>query len=90
MWGVLHVTSDAYDTQIGPGDIHKFQKVILIGLVVGLIASIIFHVVVKEGANGDANGNGTQLIERFNVVTYILFDSCREFSKSYNNVEIFR
>ncbi|XP_050458132.1 major facilitator superfamily domain-containing protein 12-like [Cataglyphis hispanica] len=57
MWGVLHVTSDAYDTQIGPGDIHKFQKVILIGLVVGLIASIIFHVVVKEGANGDANGS---------------------------------
>ncbi|KAL6430179.1 hypothetical protein ACFW04_007733 [Cataglyphis niger] len=57
MWGVLHVTSDAYDTQIGPGDIHKFQKVILIGLVVGLIASIIFHIVVKESANGDANGS---------------------------------
>lgn len=90
MWGVLHVTSDEYNSQIGPGDIYKFQKVILIGLIVGLIASIIFHVVVKESANGDANGNGTQLIECFNFVTYILFDSCREFSRSYNNIEIFR
>ncbi|XP_011167383.2 major facilitator superfamily domain-containing protein 12 [Solenopsis invicta] len=57
MWGVLHVTSDEYDSQIGPGDIHKFQKVVLIGVATGLIASIIFHVVVKESANGNANGS---------------------------------
>lgn len=61
MWGVLHVTSDEYDSQIGPGDIHKFQKVVLIGVATGLIASIIFHVVVKESANGNANGNRVQL-----------------------------
>lgn len=59
MWGVLHVTSDEYDSQIGPDDIHKFQKVVLIGTIIGVIASIIFHVVVKEGANGDTNGNST-------------------------------
>ncbi|KYM85340.1 putative MFS-type transporter C19orf28 [Atta colombica] len=57
MWGVLHVTSDEYDTQIGPSDIHKFQKVVLIGIVIGLVTSIIFHVVVKESANGTANGS---------------------------------
>lgn len=61
MWGVLHVTSNEYDSQIGPDDIHKFQKVVLIAIVVGLIATIIFHAVIKEGANGDVNGNGTQL-----------------------------
>lgn len=54
MWGILHITSDEYDAQIGPGDIHKFQKVVLIGVTTGLIASIIFHVVVKEGSNGSA------------------------------------
>jgi len=57
MWGVLHVTSDEYDAQIGPSDIHKFQKVVLIGITTGLIGSIIFHVVVKENTNGSANGN---------------------------------
>lgn len=71
MWGVLHVTSNEYDSQIGPDDIYKFQKVVLIGIAVGLVASIIFHTVVKEGANGDANGNGMQLIERFNFETDI-------------------
>lgn len=57
MWAVLHVTSDEYDSQIGPGDIYKFQKVVLIGIATGLVASFIFHVVVKESANGDANGS---------------------------------
>lgn len=71
MWGVLHVTSNEYDSQIGPDDIYKFQKVVLIGIAVGLVASIIFHAVVKEGANGDANGNGTQLIGCFNFETDI-------------------
>jgi len=61
MWGVLHVTSNENNSQIGPNDIHKFQKVVLIGTVVGVIASIIFHAVVKEGANGDGNGNRMQL-----------------------------
>jgi hypothetical protein len=62
MWGILHVTSDQYDIQIGPGDIHKFQKVISIGIAIGLLASILFHIVVKEsannhGANNHAHGN---------------------------------
>lgn len=61
MWAVLHVTSDQYDAQIGPSDIHKFQKVVLIGIVIGLVASIIFHVVVKESTNDNGNGNRTQL-----------------------------
>lgn len=59
MWGVLHVTGDEYDAQIGPNDIHKFQKVVLIGIATGLVASIVFHVIVKESSNGNANGNGT-------------------------------
>lgn len=63
MWGVLHVTSDQYDTQIGPEDIYKFQKVVLIGIGIGLVASIIFHVVVKESTNGNANGNEIWLFQ---------------------------
>lgn len=55
MWGILHITSDQYDAQIGPDDIHKFQKVVLIGMITGLVASIIFHVVVKEGSDGSGN-----------------------------------
>ncbi|KAL0124443.1 hypothetical protein PUN28_006346 [Cardiocondyla obscurior] len=57
MWGVLHVTSDQYDAQIGPNDIHKFQKVVLIGIVTGLVTSVIFHVVVKETPTGNTNGS---------------------------------
>lgn len=57
MWAILHITAGQYDTQIGPDDIHKFQKVVLIGMTTGLVASMIFHCVVKEGANGSANGS---------------------------------
>ncbi|KAH0946254.1 hypothetical protein HN011_005705 [Eciton burchellii] len=57
MWGILHVTSDQYDIQIGPGDIHKFQKVISIGIAIGLLASILFHIVVKESANNHGANN---------------------------------
>jgi len=64
MWGILHVTSDQYDIQIGPGDIHKFQKVVLIGITIGLLASILFHIVVKENTNDHANGN-EKLLELF-------------------------
>lgn len=70
MWGVLHITGDQdVDAQIGPGDVHKFQKVVLIGIGIGLVASLIFHVFLKEGANGngDANGNATQLC----ILTFI-------------------
>lgn len=64
MWGILHITSDPdTDAQIGPGDVDKFQKVVLIGIGIGLVASFIFHIFLKEGANGNggANGNRTQL-----------------------------
>ncbi|XP_032689557.1 major facilitator superfamily domain-containing protein 12-like isoform X1 [Odontomachus brunneus] len=57
MWGVLHITSDQTDAQIGPGDVYKFQKVVLIGLGIGLVTSLIFHVFLKEGANGNGDSN---------------------------------
>ncbi|EZA52900.1 hypothetical protein X777_07725 [Ooceraea biroi] len=58
MWGILHITNDTqYESQIGPGDVYKFQKVVLIGIATGVLASIIFHVVVKERVNDNANDN---------------------------------
>lgn len=67
MWGVLHITGNDADAQIGPGDSPKFQKVVLIGISIGLVTSLIFHVFLKEGANGngDVNGNRTQYFDFF-------------------------
>lgn len=68
MWGVLHITgNEGADAQIGPGDSHKFQTVVLIGIGIGLVASLVFHVFLKEGANGngDVNGNRTQRFRYF-------------------------
>ncbi|XP_024878415.1 major facilitator superfamily domain-containing protein 12-like [Temnothorax curvispinosus] len=80
MWGVLHVTSDEYDVQIGPNDIHKFQKVVLIGITVGLVASVIFHVVVKESANGNANGS---LLHRNDRTASVLLKDIRLYQVAF-------
>ncbi|KAG8227818.1 hypothetical protein J437_LFUL010976 [Ladona fulva] len=47
-WAVLHVTNENEDDQIGPKDIHKFQHIVFIGIAIGIISSIVFHVGVKE------------------------------------------
>jgi len=72
MWGILHVTSDQYDIQIGPGDIHKFQKVVSIGIAIGLLASILFHIVVKESANNLSTNNHANGNEIKNYLNYSL------------------
>lgn len=51
-WYVLHISSDnPDDAQIGPNDAPEFQKVVWIGLAIGIFASFIFHIFVKE-SNG--------------------------------------
>nr|CAD7459697.1 unnamed protein product [Timema tahoe] len=47
-WGVLHVTSDVQDAQIGPKDAYKFKHIVWIGLSLGAVTSLVFHLFVKE------------------------------------------
>lgn len=57
-WAVLHISSDQNsDAQIGPADAHKFEKVVYIGMGVGALSSIVFHIVVKERTSNNANGS---------------------------------
>ncbi|XP_012277990.1 major facilitator superfamily domain-containing protein 12 [Orussus abietinus] len=71
-WAVLHVTNDVPGSQIGPTDVHKFQKVLFIGLGVGFGTSLIFHIFVKETA---ANNSGGLLRQSTRSVTSILKDA---------------
>ncbi|XP_011494266.1 PREDICTED: major facilitator superfamily domain-containing protein 12-like isoform X2 [Ceratosolen solmsi marchali] len=52
-WAVLDITSENSSDKIGPNDMHKFQQIVLIGMLVGLITTIIFHVLVKEDNTRD-------------------------------------
>ncbi|KAJ8678817.1 hypothetical protein QAD02_014604 [Eretmocerus hayati] len=56
-YAVLHITSENPADQIGPKDAVKFQKVVLIGMSVGLLATIIFHIFVKEANSDQVPGN---------------------------------
>ncbi|XP_076246049.1 major facilitator superfamily domain-containing protein 12 isoform X2 [Calliopsis andreniformis] len=57
-WAVLHITNTKdSDSQIGPDDAKKFQEVVFIGIGIGSIASILFHIFVKEQAVNNANGS---------------------------------
>lgn len=56
-WAVLHITSDQDSkAQIGPQDAPKFQKVVFIGIAVGAVASVLFHIFVKEGSVNNSSG----------------------------------
>ncbi|XP_021931494.1 major facilitator superfamily domain-containing protein 12-like isoform X2 [Zootermopsis nevadensis] len=48
-WLVLHIGSEN-DAQIGPGDIGKFQHIVLIGIGIGALTSSAFHLLVSEGS----------------------------------------
>ncbi|XP_031839204.1 major facilitator superfamily domain-containing protein 12 [Nomia melanderi] len=55
-WTVLHMTSNTgSDSQIGPYDVQKFQDIVLIGIGVGSVTSILFHIFVKEKVTNDSN-----------------------------------
>lgn len=55
-WGVLHITSDDANNQIGPNDVFKFQYIVIIGMIIGSLATIVFHAFVKEIPH-DSTGN---------------------------------
>lgn len=47
-WAVLHINNGSDESQIGPDDSSKFQSVVWIGLAIGIVTSIVFHLFVKE------------------------------------------
>lgn len=50
-WSVLHITSENPDEQIGPKDADKFQKIVFIGMFIGIIFTVIFHMFVNESTS---------------------------------------
>ncbi|XP_024936169.1 major facilitator superfamily domain-containing protein 12 isoform X2 [Cephus cinctus] len=57
MWGVLHITNENIpESQIGPSDAYKFQHIVFLGIAIGFLTSVIFHIYVKEGAASDSAG----------------------------------
>ncbi|KZC10942.1 Major facilitator superfamily domain-containing protein 12 [Dufourea novaeangliae] len=56
-WAVLHVTNNKdSNSQIGPDDAKKFQEILFIGIGIGSLASIFFHVFIKEGVVNNFDG----------------------------------
>lgn len=63
-WAVLHLNNDGNESQIGPGDIDKFEYVVWIGTGTGLVCTVVFHAFVREsGGDGgsDIVGGQTQV-----------------------------
>ncbi|XP_067003209.2 major facilitator superfamily domain-containing protein 12 [Anabrus simplex] len=55
-WAVLHVTTES-DAQVGPDDVKKFQNVVFIGIGIGTVTSLIFHLTVNERPYSHAVGS---------------------------------
>lgn len=61
-WSILHINSGSEEAQIGPSDAHKFESVVWSGLSIGVVCSIIFHVIIREEADyGSSNVRAAQL-----------------------------
>ncbi|XP_017765977.1 PREDICTED: major facilitator superfamily domain-containing protein 12-like [Eufriesea mexicana] len=57
-WAVLHIANTKdFNSQIGPDDAKKFQTVVFIGIGLGTITSILFHIFVKEKFTNNSNGS---------------------------------
>lgn len=54
-WCVLHINNESRTSQIGPADAPKFQSVVWIGLAVGILSSLIFHLSIKEESGYNSN-----------------------------------
>lgn len=48
MWGFLHIINANTENQVGPDDASKFQGVVWIGLAIGIVCTLVFHIFVKE------------------------------------------
>lgn len=49
-------SEDSATNQIGPKDESNFQTIVNIGIAIGVIASAIFHIAVKEETSGAVTG----------------------------------
>ncbi|XP_064292749.1 major facilitator superfamily domain-containing protein 12-like isoform X2 [Plodia interpunctella] len=71
-WVVLHITGECDKQQVGPADAWKFRHIVYIVLSLGILATIIFHLTVRERStnrrpeqlinydnNSESRGNGT-------------------------------
>ncbi|XP_028176339.1 major facilitator superfamily domain-containing protein 12-like isoform X1 [Ostrinia furnacalis] len=47
-WIVLHITGECNKQQVGPADAWKFRHIVYVVMSIGTLASIIFHLSVKE------------------------------------------
>nr|XP_033328786.1 major facilitator superfamily domain-containing protein 12-like isoform X1 [Megalopta genalis]XP_033328787.1 major facilitator superfamily domain-containing protein 12-like isoform X1 [Megalopta genalis] len=73
-WAVLHITnSNDSDSQIGPNDAKKFQEILFIVIGVGFLASMLFHIFVKERVISDSDG----VLHRNTRPVTILFKDAR-------------
>ncbi|XP_028035124.1 major facilitator superfamily domain-containing protein 12-like [Bombyx mandarina] len=50
-WIILHITGECDKKQVGPSDSWKFRHIVFIVMGVGTIASLLFHLSVKETQN---------------------------------------
>lgn len=71
-WAVLHITNENPDEQIGPKDADKFQIVVFIGMFIGLVFTIIFHIFVKESSSSETYGSLRFLFEKSNFIFIII------------------
>ncbi|XP_066587775.1 major facilitator superfamily domain-containing protein 12-like [Prorops nasuta] len=55
MWATLHITDESSNARICPKDEYKFQMVVWIGLGIGAVTSLIFHIFVKETNTNNSN-----------------------------------
>ncbi|XP_076636394.1 major facilitator superfamily domain-containing protein 12 isoform X2 [Colletes latitarsis] len=73
-WVVFHITNNKdSSSQIGPNDAKKFQNILFIGIGIGSIASILFHIFIKERTVNISNG----LLQRNTRTVSILLTDIR-------------
>jgi Na+/melibiose symporter-like transporter len=87
-WAILHINSGGEQSKIGPDDADKFQHVVWIGLSLGIVSSLIFHIFIKEeGAFGTNNVRGTQL--RTPVIDLLLSPEVYQVAVVYMSTRLF-
>lgn len=70
-WFALHIDDSSNASKIGPDDAWKFQQVVWSGLGIGVVASIIFHIGVKETNSGNDVRSGQQRVSVGNLLCSI-------------------
>ncbi|KAF2904394.1 hypothetical protein ILUMI_01784 [Ignelater luminosus] len=87
-WLVLHINSGDNEGQIGPSDAPKFQTIVWVGLSVGVLCSLIFHLLVKEG--NDYGGNNVRAGQlRTNIAELLCNKEIYQVAFTYMSTRLF-